>query len=154
NADLRQQIKRIFTGKYRAEEAGAGVEGWNKATELSPDLIISDVMKPGQDAFTRCRQLKDVDSDSHILTILLTGRIDGEEKGLQLGADDYITKPFNARVLALKVSNLFATRLKFREAICRELGVKPIANNTEPGSIKTDDQQFLDLASKIAIEHL
>ncbi|AHM60749.1 Histidine kinase-like ATPase [Flammeovirgaceae bacterium 311] len=154
NPDLRQQIKRIFSADFKVEEASDGTEGWQKAVECMPDFIISDVMMPGKDGLALCNQLKNSPDTSHIPTILLSARIDGEEAGLRIGADDYITKPFNAKTLVLKVKNLLKTRQKFREALCRELGVQPLATAPETAAINPQDKQFLEQASEIALNHL
>lgn len=155
NKDLRHQIKRVFSGEFRVEEAADGVEGWEKAIELIPDFIISDVMMPVRDGLALCNQLKNSPATSHIPTILLSARIDGEEAGLRIGADDYITKPFNASALALKVKNLLETRQKFREAICRELGINPLTASPEShDKVNPQDKLFLEQASDIALKHL
>lgn len=152
NRDLRQQIRRIFHNQFRIEEAEDGAEGWKKASEKLPDLIISDVMMPGKDGFALCNQLKNDLSTSHIPTILLSARIDGEEKGLSIGADDYITKPFNAKTLVLKVRNLLETRQRFREQICRNLGLQNEAANKD--SINNQDRVFIETATDIALKYL
>ena len=155
NEDLRHQIKRIFSGGFRVEEAADGIEGWDKAIELIPDFIISDVMMPGRDGLALCNQLKNSPATSHIPTILLSARIDGEEAGLRIGADDYITKPFNAKTLVLKVKNLLETRQKFREAIRRELGINEFSASPEShDTVNTQDKLFLEQASAIALKHL
>jgi signal transduction histidine kinase/ligand-binding sensor domain-containing protein/DNA-binding response OmpR family regulator len=154
NPDLRQQIRRIFAQQFRVEEAADGLEGWQKASDLTPDLILSDVMMPGKDGLALCHQLKNDPGTSHIPTILLSARIDGEEAGLRIGADDYITKPFNARALELKVRNLLDTRQRLREAICRELGVQAEAAAPAPTGVTPPDKHFLQQASDIVLQHL
>ena len=155
NKDLRLQIKKILSQNYRVEEAENGTEGWQKACEYMPDLIISDVMMPGKDGFALCSQLKSDPATSHIPAILLTARTDSEEEGLRIGADDYITKPFNAKTLALKVRNLLDTRKSYREAICRNLGVSPSNSHPKPGgALNEQDTTFIDQATAIAITYL
>src|SRR5690606_31968612 len=78
NKDLRQQIKRILSAQYNIDEAQNGIEGWERANALLPDLIISDVMMPGRDGLALCNQLKTDPATSHIPTILLSARIDSE----------------------------------------------------------------------------
>lgn len=83
-----------------------GARGWAMATDRSPDLVISDVNMPGLDGFSLCRKLREAGSDVPI--ILLTARdneID-EALGLELGADDYISKPFSTRILLARVAAL------------------------------------------------
>lgn len=154
NKDLRQQIKRIFSAEFRVEEAEDGIEGWENACKFMPDLIISDIMMPGKDGLTLCNQLKSDPATSHIPTILLSAVIDGEEAGLRKGADDYITKPFNATTLVLKVKNLLETRQKFRESICRDLGIASIKRSKKSGAVNPNDSLFIEKATEIALEHL
>ncbi|MCB9672464.1 MAG: response regulator transcription factor [Alphaproteobacteria bacterium] len=83
-----------------------GARGWALATDREPDLVISDVNMPGLDGFSLCRKLRDAGAEVPI--ILLTARdneID-EALGLELGADDYISKPFSTRVVLARVSAL------------------------------------------------
>jgi len=91
---------------HTALTAQNGLEGLRRATGDAPDLLVSDVNMPGLDGFTLCRRLRDAGHDLPI--ILLTARdseID-EALGLELGADDYITKPFSTRVLLARVAAL------------------------------------------------
>lgn len=83
-----------------------GARGWAAATDKDPELVISDVNMPGMDGFTLCRKLREAGNDVPI--VLLTARdneID-EALGLELGADDYVCKPFSPRVLQARVKAL------------------------------------------------
>lgn len=82
--------------------AGDGLEGLALARSQKPDLVVLDLMLPGMDGFAICRSLR---SESNIPIIMLTARIDEMDKltGLELGADDYITKPFSPRELVGRV---------------------------------------------------
>lgn len=90
---------------YRIESAGSGREGLEKARREKPDLVVLDLMLPEIDGLEVCRILKAEAETSHIPVLMLTAR--GEESdivaGLELGADDYITKPFSPRVLTARV---------------------------------------------------
>lgn len=85
---------------FTVHEAADGVEGANKARELRPDLVVLDLMLPGKSGFDVCRELRDAD----IPVIMLTARGDEVDKilGLELGADDYLTKPFSPRELVAR----------------------------------------------------
>ena len=112
NAEVRAYIKSIFLGKFIVLEAEEGKEGFNIALEEIPDLIISDIMMPVMDGISMTKQLKSNAKTSHIPVILLTARTSliFKVEGLETGADDYVNKPFNPKVLQLKVRNLIRTR--------------------------------------------
>jgi DNA-binding response OmpR family regulator len=90
---------------YRVLAAATGEDGLKAARKELPDLVLLDVMLPGLDGLDVCRVLKNDPTTSHIPVVMLTAK--GEEAdvvtGLELGADDYITKPFSVRVLLARV---------------------------------------------------
>ncbi len=116
NEGVRSYIKSIFRTTYQVMEAEDGKQGWQAALEHEPDVIISDVMMPGMDGITLCRKLKSDVKTSHIPVILLTARTSliFKVEGLETGADDYVTKPFNPKVLELKVRNFVRMRERMR----------------------------------------
>ena len=120
NDEVRAYIKSIFEGTYSILQASEGKEALDIALEEMPDLVISDVMMPVMDGITLCTQLKMNVKTSHIPVILLTARTSliFKVEGLETGADDYITKPFNPKVLQLKVRNLMRMRERMRKMFC------------------------------------
>ncbi|HEX6893428.1 MAG TPA: ATP-binding protein, partial [Chryseolinea sp.] len=118
NNDVRAYIKSIFLNDYVVLEAEDGKEGLSLALEEIPDVIISDVMMPMMDGISMTRQLKSDPKTSHIPIILLTARTSliFKVEGLETGADDYVNKPFNPKVLQLKVRNLIKARELMRKA--------------------------------------
>ncbi len=106
-----------------------------------PDLILSDIMMPGKGGFGLVKELKSSPKYSHIPIILITalsGR-DKELEALAVGADDYITKPFDAAILVQKVSNRIHNRLQFRKRFA--LADTRVVSDPDIGLV---DQQFLD----------
>lgn len=129
NAEVSDYIVSILNADYHVVVAFNGKQGFERALDIIPDLIISDVMMPVMDGITMCKQLKQHVSTCHIPVILLTARTSNIYKidGLETGADDYITKPFNSKVLALKVRNFIETRHKLYEMLAdsRILHIEP-----------------------------
>ena len=114
NREIRNFIVSSLKEKYTFIECENGLQGWNSALEVLPDMIISDVMMPGMDGMTLSRQLKADQRTSHIPIILLTAKaeVDAQISGLSTGADYYLSKPFNIRILELTIANLLAARIK------------------------------------------
>ncbi len=116
NYDMREYIKESVGDGYIVEEAVNGEQGVRKAEKIIPDLIISDMMMPKMDGNELVRILKNDEKTSHIPIILLTARSGQENKieGLELGADDYLTKPFDVRELRARIENLIKIRRKLQ----------------------------------------
>jgi signal transduction histidine kinase/DNA-binding response OmpR family regulator len=127
NADLRNFIKETIQQQYNVVEAMNGEEGWQKAIAEIPDVIISDVMMPVMDGFTMTEKLKKDERTSHIPVILLTAKAGQKHKveGLQTGADDYLTKPFDATELLARIQNLVNQRKLLRKKFAGEIILKP-----------------------------
>ncbi|MCK6541337.1 ATP-binding protein [bacterium] len=110
--DVRDYIKEHLSGEFQISEARDGVEGFDKAVSLVPDLIISDIMMPKKDGVALSRELKKDMRTNHIPVILLTAKASEDNKieGLETGADDYLVKPFNVRELKTRINNCIRLR--------------------------------------------
>ena len=108
NEDFRIFMRYSLELQYRVKLAVSGKEAWEMMQEELPDLVISDVMMPQMDGNELCRLIKQDKRTAHIPVILLTARQNTEAKleGLQTGADDYVTKPFNMTILVLRIRKL------------------------------------------------
>lgn len=148
NTDFRIFSRNLFTDTYQVIEATDGEQGWEKALEYIPDLIITDMMMPKMDGTQLCKKIKEDIRTSHIPVIILTARqsTDSKVKGFETGADDYIAKPFREEELHARVKNLIAQREKLREIYQRESWQKP-----QRASLPSANEKFLDLIVK-AIE--
>lgn len=117
NPDMRAYIGTVAGEEYSIVSAPDGIEGLEKAVELMPDIIISDVMMPRMDGLEMFRRLKEDERISHIPVILLTA-IQDEQRvadSLKMGIDDYVTKPFSPAILLARISNILRRRQKMWE---------------------------------------
>lgn len=112
HTDLRTYMLESLTPYYHVLEAENGREGMHKAMHHQPDLIVSDIMMPEMDGVELCRLLKHEGRTSHIPFILLTAKTsqDSRLEGLEAGADEYLSKPFQIRELLARIANLLQTR--------------------------------------------
>ncbi len=151
NADLRRFIAGYLSESYAVTEAENGMEGYRKAIETIPDLVISDVMMPELDGASLCQRLKDDERTSHIPVILLTAKADAGSKmrGLGMGSDDYLIKPFSAEELVLRVDNLVEQRQKLKEKFSRSLTLQPALV-----SVTSADERFLQKALSVMEENI
>lgn len=117
NRDIAAYIGSLFADRYAVSYAANGKEGMEKALELVPDLIITDLMMPGMDGLEVCRQVRGNEIVNHIPIIVVTAKITEEEriKGLEAGADAYLSKPFSADELRTRVEKLLDGRRLLRE---------------------------------------
>ena len=150
NTDVRNYIHG-YLEDYRCFEAGDGEEGLRLALKKIPDLIVSDIMMPKMDGVEFCKQIKSDERTSHIPVILLTAKADIESKleGLETGADDYLTKPFEALELQVRVKNLIEQRRQLRERFRRELILEP-----EDMQLSSMDERFMKRVLDLVYEHL
>lgn len=151
DAKIRAFLRETLETFYSVVEAPNGQEGLNKAQKSGPDLIISDVLMPEMDGFAFCKQIKTNLQTSHIPVILLTA-LTGEEshlKGLDTGADAYVTKPFNPRLLLARVKNLLELRKKLRERFLFEFNIA-----AKEVTITSVDEQFMQQTIEIVEAHM
>lgn len=114
NEDVVKYVSDILSEQYKIITAKDGNEGLAWALKFIPDLIISDIMMPNKSGTELCKELKNKSQTSHIPIVFLTAKLESENqlKSMNLGADAYITKPFDSEFLKACVKNLFANRSK------------------------------------------
>jgi signal transduction histidine kinase/ligand-binding sensor domain-containing protein/DNA-binding NarL/FixJ family response regulator len=151
HAEMRRFVRSELEPNYRVLEAGDGEAGWQQAIEAIPDLVISDVMMPKLNGLELCRRLKADERTSHVPVILLTAKADQPDKlaGLELGADDYLSKPFDRHELAARVKNLTAQRRKLAERFAKRVVLKPGEMEVE-----SRDEAFLKKVMVVVEQHL
>ena len=151
NDDFRTFTKTIFINDYDVIEASNGAEGWEKVTTHQPELVISDLMMPKMDGNELCTLIKGDIRTSHIPVILLTARQSAESRllGLTTGADDYISKPFNADELLVRAQNLIHQRERLREVYQKDLWKQPRAT-----AMLSANEKFLSMITTLIEEHI
>ncbi|MDF7818749.1 ATP-binding protein [Runella sp. MFBS21] len=147
NQDLRTYIREIFEDEYQIIEAIDGIDGLEKAMNSIPDIIISDLMMPRMDGFELCKYLKSSAKTSHVPFILLTAKatLANRIEGLELGADDYLIKPFDANELKIRVQNLIKIRRQLQELFSKAIV------DLRPTEVKVSsiDEAFLQKAKEV-----
>ncbi|MCP4220693.1 MAG: response regulator [bacterium] len=140
NEEMRAYIREPLEAEYTVREAVNGKEGIRLAREIIPDLIISDIMMPEADGYQLARELKKDVRTSHIPIILLTAKASEGSmvEGLETGADDYITKPFNTRILNVRIRNLIELRAGLQQKIQRQMLLQP-----EEIAVSSVDREFI-----------
>lgn len=151
NTDVMFYLEDIVGSKYQILKANNGGMGMEMAFEHIPDLIISDVMMPIKNGFEVCEALKLDERTSHVPIILLTAKasLDDKIKGLDLKADEYLTKPFVPKELLVRVKNLILSRRKLRECYNKELILKP-----DDVYVSSIDGKFLKKVKQVVEEYL
>lgn len=122
NDSLREMLAGLFEPYYEIITAADGEEGLKEARDRMPDLIISDVVMPKMTGIELCKQIKQDFETCHIPVVLLTARtaIEHTIEGLRIGADDYITKPFNVNLLISRCNNLVNSRIVLQEKFSKQ----------------------------------
>ena len=151
NDEVREYLRQVFAPDFEVLLAADGVEGWELALSELPAIVVSDVMMPRSDGLELCRRLKEHPKTSHVPVLLLTARTAAlhEVEGFDLGADDYVSKPFNPQVLHAKVLALLRNRRQLRKYYQRQLLLEP-----SEVLIPDADQAFLAQAMRVVEDQL
>jgi DNA-binding response OmpR family regulator len=140
NEDFRFYLKDNLRDQFNIIEAANGKEGWQKALGYHPDLVVSDISMPEMNGTDLCRKIKKDQRTSHLPVILLTA-LTGEEqqlKGLETGANDYMTKPFSFEILQSRIKNILDEQARLRKTFRKQVDVKPADIN-----LASPDEQFI-----------
>lgn len=151
NDDFRFYLKDNLKSNYKILEATNGKEAWQSALYHHPHLIVSDINMPIMDGITLSSKIRLDKRTSHIPIILLTALTDEEDqlKGLETGANDYITKPFNFEILNTKIKNILQLNKKLKDTYLKQIKVE-----TAEIEVLSDDAKFLNKVLAYVEENL
>ena len=151
NPDIRSYLRENLESAYRISEAVDGVEGFEKAIADPPDLIIADIAMPRMDGIEMCGKVKSHIDTSHVPVILLTARTSLIYKvdGLEMGADDYVTKPFHMRLLTARIKNLIESRKSLQEHFSKTYDLSPSGI-----ALNSLDEQLLSRMKAVIEKHI
>ena len=152
NEDLRNFLKEIFSAIYDVEVAEDGIIGLEKVRSFLPDVVISDIMMPRMSGIELCSKIKNNFDTCHIPVILLTAKTALEHKfeGLRIGADDYISKPFNVKLLVLRCNNLVNSHRILQSKFVQQ----PDLIHQQQVATNAADKDFVEKATKIVEANL
>lgn len=151
NTELLSMLEDIFLPMYNVHTACNGREGLEMAQQIQPDLIVSDVIMPEMSGKDLCYKIKTNVELSHISVVLLTAQTSVEYvvEGLMFGADDYITKPFNIKVLVARCNNL----IKNKKRLIAHYAGKVITESPVAEAINEKDKELLTKCVNIVREN-
>ncbi len=152
NEDMRAYLDLELGNEYVVELAQDGSEGFEKASDFIPDLIVSDFMMPVMDGLAMLQKVKYNQQTSHIPVVMLTAKADFESRlsGIEKGADHYLTKPFEMSELKIRIKSLLDQRARVSEHYRLEF----LSGPTSTEKILSADEQFLKKLTQIIDQHL
>ncbi len=152
NQQIRTYLKQIFAGDFEVFEADNGTDGLDLVYHLVPDIVISDVMMQGLSGIELCSRIKEDPVLNHIPVILLTASSSPEIKlkGIEGGADDYISKPFEKEMLVARVNGILKSRNNLQKYFYNEITL----NKTSDLKISQEYKEFLEKCLQIVEQHL
>lgn len=147
---IRWFLKHVFNKEYQILEARNGQDGINVALKEEPDLILCDVMMPVKGGYETCREIKNDPKMAQTPVVMLTAKVESEDviTGIEAGADDYITKPFDVEILRSKINSL----MKKRDDMKRYFSNSSAASHNEENTLSTNP--FMDAVVKNIEKHL
>lgn len=147
---IRWFLKHVFNKEYQILEARNGQDGINVALKEEPDLILCDVMMPVKDGYETCREIKNDPKMAQTPVVMLTAKVESEDviTGIEAGADDHITKPFDVEILRSKINSL----MKKRDDMKRYFSNSSAASHNEENTLSTNP--FMDAVVKNIEKHL
>lgn len=148
---IRWFLKHVFAKEYDIIEARNGEEGLEMALKEIPDMVLCDVMMPVKDGFATCKEIKSDPRTAQVPVVMLTAKVESEDviTGIEAGADDYITKPFDVEILRSKINSLMKKREEMKRyfagsATTEEEGVQALQSNPFMDAVVKNIEKHLD----------
>ncbi|MFO7798780.1 MAG: response regulator, partial [Rhodohalobacter sp.] len=156
HSDIRAYLKRHLEESYNIIEASSGNEAIALLNQHLPDLVISDVMMSDGDGFSLLSHVRSEPEMDFLPVILLTARAETEDKlsGLNIGANDYITKPFSIREVLARLKNIFDQQKRLAQQIKKGRPVNGTKIHHDTVSAQSTEQQFLTAVKTVIQEEL
>ena len=150
NRDIASYIGSLLSDRYSVAYAANGEEGLQRAIDLVPDLIITDLMMPGMDGLELCRRVRADEVVNHIPIIVVTAKVSEQERveGIEAGADAYLSKPFNVDELRTRVERLLDRQRALRDKFGKE-GISADADNKDDEEVQLTDAERRFLAKTV-----
>ncbi len=152
HAEMRSFIGEIFENRFQVLYSDRGEDALEQAQVYLPDLVITDWMMPGMSGINLCRALRQNAKTSHIPIVILTSKSSQESQieGMQSGADDFVSKPFNADILEIRVNTLLEAKERLRKNWQKQM----IQQELSEGKLPIFEDAFLVKATQLIIDHL
>jgi signal transduction histidine kinase/ligand-binding sensor domain-containing protein/DNA-binding response OmpR family regulator len=152
HTELRKFVADIFSNRFQIVESERGEEALELALKFLPDVVITDWMMPGMSGINLCRALRSNPKTNHIPIIILTSKSsqDSQIEGMQSGADDYVSKPFNADLLEIRVNKLLEAKERARKNWQKQFVQKELTE----GKLPEFQDEFLQKATALIIENI
>lgn len=150
NAEIRAYLRQIFHASFTVSEAADGEEGYERVLSESPEIVISDVMMKNVGGIELCRKIKSNPSLAHIPVVLLTASSSDASKlqGIEGGAEDYITKPFDRDIIVARVQNILKGRNRLQQYFFNAVTLKPTT------TVAGEHKEFIERCMAVVDAHL
>jgi signal transduction histidine kinase/ligand-binding sensor domain-containing protein/DNA-binding response OmpR family regulator len=150
NAEIRAYLTKIFADSFVVYEAADGAEGYDLVLKESPDIVISDVMMKNVDGIELCQKIKANPVVAHTPVVLLTASSSDKIKlkGIEGGAEDYITKPFDREIIVARVQNILKSKNRLQQYFFNAVTLKPIVN------IAGEHKAFIETCMTVVEAHV
>ena len=152
HAELRKFVVEIFSKRFQIIEAERGEDALELALTYIPDVVITDWMMPGMSGINLCRALRNNPKTNHVPIVILTskGSQESQIEGMQAGADDFVSKPFNADLLEIRVNTLLEAKDRLRKNWQKQV----VQQELQTGKLPVFEDEFLQKATAFIIAHL